>query len=66
MRRTDAILTALRQADGYMRPGEIRSTPNAASRDDTLNAVTATLAHLRTQGRVAHTKLGYRAIITGH
>ena len=50
MRRTDAILTVLRQASGTMSPSDLVSALHAGGRTDQMRSVTATLDHLLKAG----------------
>lgn len=52
MARTEAILTVLRQADGFLSPTGMLTGLHAAGRDDDARSVTATLDHLMKQGKV--------------
>ena len=63
MPRTEAILAVLRQADGSLSPTGIVERLHAAGRDDSARAVTATLDHLRKQGRVE--KVGRGRYVAG-
>ena len=62
MSRTDAIVAVLKRHGGALGPKDIQSKLVDAGRTDELNAVTATLTYLLTDGKVARPSKGlYRS-----